>query len=202
MCAGELYLMNHYTPKICVSVPDSIVDPVLRYRFYKNEYSKQYRLIHPDRERLKKRKHYEKNREKNIAYTMDYISKNPEKRKIYRENSRPRNREYTKEYRQKNPEKAKHWKDQRRVRLKGGKCDPKGVEFFLRLVRSKDKIPCYYCKNVISGKEAHIDHIVAVSRNGNHASENLAASCSDCNRKKYNKNISEWKREGQQLLQL
>lgn len=58
---------------------------------------------------------------------------------------------------------------------------------FYDFVRSKERIRCYYCGEWTTGKEAHIDHVIAVSRDGNHASDNLCASCPSCNYKKNDK---------------
>lgn len=73
---------------------------------------------------------------------------------------------------------------------------------FILFVRSKKQLPCYYCGNPVSGKKAHIDHVIAVSKRGNHASQNLCASCPDCNLRKGSKLPSELTFIEQPLLNL
>jgi 5-methylcytosine-specific restriction endonuclease McrA len=89
----------------------------------------------------------------------------------------------------------------RRAKRHNCKTDSTATIFY-NFVRSKKSIPCYYCGKKISGQEAHIDHVIAIAKNGNHASDNLAASCPDCNLRKGKKLPSELTFAPQPLLNL
>lgn len=209
--------MNTYIPNICVSIPNDIVDPIQRVRFYKKEYAKQYYHLNIHKVTITKKKTYINNVETNRKYALEYQKSHPEVRKRNRPKYRQKEIEYAKNWNKNNRERIRkrrleiYKKDSSKVescnhsyRAKKRKVfsDSKGCIQFIKLIRSKDLVRCYYCDSEISGKKAHIDHVVALSKNGNHASENLAASCSKCNLSKHNKLISEWNKPGQQILSL
>lgn len=56
--------------------------------------------------------------------------------------------------------------------------------------------PCFYC-----GKYAKIDadHVIPISRGGQHSIGNLVPSCRSCNTSKNNKTIMEWRKSRQKL---
>ena len=58
----------------------------------------------------------------------------------------------------------------------------------------RDNYTCTYCGK--KGKRLECDHIVPVSRGGDHVDDNLTTSCFDCNRSKNDKLISEWRPHG------
>lgn len=58
--------------------------------------------------------------------------------------------------------------------------------------RKKRRVPCYWCGNKVSGRVAHADHIIPLSRGGPHALSNLVVACSSCNNRKLAKLPSEW----------
>ena len=91
----------------------------------------------------------------------------------------------------------------RAVRI-GSTVRPERINEFMEFVRRKRRIRCYYCREWVPGKEAHIDHVVALQGKtpGPHEVGNLCASCQPCNQSKWNKSISEWKKEGQMVLSL
>lgn len=184
-----------------------------------------------DRFRVRLQQHYQNNKEKIISRASEWYKNNKDKKREYdsirrfthreyyrrigRESAK-RNRAKIREYVRSRPEKAKEYRERwfakhpglqnyygqkRRIRIANLKSDPTAKAFYL-FVRSKDKIPCYYCGRVISGKKAHIDHVIAVTKNGNHASDNLCASCRDCNLRKSSKLPSELHFINQPLLNL
>lgn len=67
-------------------------------------------------------------------------------------------------------------------------------------IRSLKAVRCYYCGKKISGRIAHIDHIIALSRGGAHTASNLCASCPGCNLSKGPRFPSQIK--GQPLLNI
>jgi len=54
--------------------------------------------------------------------------------------------------------------------------------------------PCMMCG---SRKDIQLDHVIPVSRNGNHSIGNLQPLCKPCNTSKANKYMIEWKRHKQ-----
>lgn len=76
------------------------------------------------------------------------------------------------------------------------------ADTFYKYVRSLRTVNCYYCGESVRGKEAHVDHIVAIANGGNHCSSNLAASCPKCNLSKNAKPLTEWSCTSQPLLNL
>lgn len=105
--------------------------------------------------------------------------------------NRDKTRAYERKYMAKNPHIRTAKNNRRRARMLGVATDA-GAEAFIKLVRSKRRIPCYYCGKVISGRDAHIDHIQAVSKDGNHVSSNLCASCEFCNCSKCDRTLDKW----------
>lgn len=120
----------------------------------------------------------------------EYARRNPIKNKAWSLSHPEELKELKNRWAKEHPENAKLGCKRRRARILGCKSDST-AETFYKFVRSKKRIPCYYCGTIISGKKAHIDHIVALSKSGNHASDNLCASCPSCNLKKNDKTISE-----------
>lgn len=90
----------------------------------------------------------------------------------------------------------------RRLRIEATIESESAIADFIKLIRNSKWVYCYYCDKRIPGKKAHIDHIVPLARGGSHSPDNLCASCAPCNQTKSAKLISEWKRQGQQILSL
>jgi len=142
-----------------------------------------------------------KNRVRFRKSKLAYYHRNPERQREWER----QHREQVKASRQKwvkaHPVEASLGAKRRRARLAKCKSDST-AETFYAFVRSKTEIPCYYCGEIISGKEAHIDHVIAITKQGNHASENLCASCQRCNQRKGNKLPSEIQFLAQKFLDL
>lgn len=192
------------------------------------EYSRLYRIKNPHKARERQQRWRNKNREwtnqwhrewrlKNIekirerdkVYWKNAVARNPDKAKAKsRRNSRTYRLKNPKkcnqriaEWGKRNPQKRADYLHRRRARLNGGRIDNTAPAFYA-FVRSKKSIPCYYCGKSISGKSAHIDHVIAISKHGNHASNNLCASCPECNFSKGNRSPSEITTSNQPLLNL
>lgn len=50
---------------------------------------------------------------------------------------------------------------------------------------------CYMCSVILDPNEWHLEHIIPLSRGGEHSYENTAASCKPCNQRKSNKILEE-----------
>jgi len=138
--------------------------------------------------------------------------KNPIKQKLYQKNHLPKRRSryaknpqiclaHNRRWKLKNPAKVKAMHCARRALKKKCKTDNTASKF-ITFVHSLKSVPCYYCGKVIAGKDAHVDHVIALSRLGNHASDNLAASCAECNLKKNDSLPSDITFQPQPLLNL
>jgi 5-methylcytosine-specific restriction endonuclease McrA len=192
-----------------------------KHREKLREYQKQFWLDHKDRrgsenksryhankERYAatRKAHYEANKERILAANKAYHAAHPEVVKRSVENQKRNNPESLRRAKKKysdahQPENVLRAK-LRRARILGASIDTRGVNEFYKFVRSKKTIPCYYCGKVIRGMDVHVDHIVALSKSGNHAVENLCASCPTCNHSKSNKSLKDWDRHDQKFLPL
>lgn len=183
-----------------------------------NERCRQYRRKNPEKSLERVRKWRQNNRDRANQWAREWrnknreilrerykrykeaeIARNPEKvAEMYRKSARryrlrhpDKCRKATAEWGKRNPEKRLEYVHRRRARRLGGSVNNTAPAFYM-FVRSKKKIPCYYCGKIISGKSAHVDHVIALAKSGNHSSENLCASCPPCNQSKHDKSLSEW----------
>lgn len=65
------------------------------------------------------------------------------------------------------------------------------IQNLFREAKSVGMKTCHYC-GLSFFDVAHVDHIIPVSRGGEHKRMNMCLSCGDCNLKKGNKTLSEW----------
>lgn len=94
-------------------------------------------------------------------------------------------------------------RDHKRRALKlGVTTNPKSIRVFIQGVRTSKEVTCYYCERPVSGKTAHIDHVIPLSKGGAHSIDNLCVACPHCNQTKLNKMLKDWVILGQQLLNL
>ena len=113
----------------------------------------------------------EKNRESQRERAVDYRSRNPEKRK---------------EWAQKNPEKQTAIYARRSFQVRGGERFAVSLKELAKMYAGK----CSYC----GSPAAHIDHIIPLSRGGQHRIGNLTPACASCNLSKGSKFLMEWKK--------
>lgn len=73
------------------------------------------------------------------------------------------------------------------------KLPKKTVQFSRRMLYKRDKMTCQYCGAQPGSEELTVDHIVPRSKGGLTTWENCALACTDCNRKKADKLLSECK---------
>jgi len=81
------------------------------------------------------------------------------------------------------------------------RIDPSASAFMDR-IRAMKWVPCYWCGKPVRGKDAHIDHVIALAKGGNHCSSNICASCETCNFSKGAKYPSDWDKHPQMALNL
>lgn len=156
-------------------------------------------------------------REQSRAYTAEYRKRFPEKVKASLVKARAKNREkdlvrtrawrrnnpaWFKRYQEANRGKAVAYAAKRRALQFNGTVRPDLVQAFIQRIRNKKLAACYYCGKRMSGRMAHIDHIVPLSKGGKHCVENLCASCAPCNRSKSAKLPEHFQSGGQLLMPL
>jgi len=151
----------------------------------RREYNRQYWLKNKDRLLARRRKrvleiqaymkeYRNKNREKLIWQGKNWLAKNPGKKA-----------EYDQAYRAKNPEKVaeKALRDvyARRRRIRSAFVERVEAKTVLRNSNGR----CGLCGRPIGkGKKFHIDHIVPLSRGGEHSYANTQAAHISCHRQK------------------
>lgn len=163
-----------------------------QHRDHLNKYGRELYHAKGELNREKKRSRYKENKSAMRSYQVAYI-------KAHYERMRPKALQRYKRFRTNHPEKAGIDRAIRRARKMAARIDSHATAF-IRFVRSRQSIPCYYCGKVTSGKKAHIDHIQALSKSGNHTSDNLCASCPRCNLSKHSRSLAEWMPSNQPLL--
>lgn len=143
------------------------------------------------------RAHYSANPESIKKYTAGWAKDNPDKVRAYKAAWRERNRgkisDYgAKRYAEKKPMYGKH-RGLRRARVRSARIgDADQIMRWEATWRSKKTIRCYWCRRVSKATACHADHIVAISRGGAHAIENLCVSCGPCNWAKNAKSLEAW----------
>jgi len=162
--------------------------------------------------KVESREYYLKNPERIYAHVAKWRKQNPDKCKQYdknwKVNHRPvylagRKRRYNeqaedrrteaKEWRRNNPVMVRiQWKTrQARKRAAEGIHTPSDV----RQILEDQHGLCAYCGVRIFldiKHDAHVDHIIALTRGGSNWPDNLAVTCAECNLSKRNKSLSEW----------
>jgi len=135
------------------------------------------------------KKYAQENPETVKATKKRYLDNNPEKRKASVRNYKLRNSETIKEkskvYYQNNKEMYFFWASKRRERIRSPyKITSKEI------IRLRNR-SCFYCG---SKNEIHIDHVLPVSRGGQHRIGNLVPACKACNSSKGSKFLMEWRK--------
>ena len=136
-----------------------------------------------------KREYAQKNKEKLKLYQREWRKKNQDKSAEYNKRAREKNPESSRashrKYSQNNPEYIRYKSAKRRALAKNN-----GVFFISRAELKKlYLLPCFYCQ----GKAAHLEHVVPLSRGGQHSIGNLVPACASCNLQKNDRFITEWK---------
>lgn len=164
------------------------------------ERNKHWREDNPDKDRQAARRRHEANPDYNRERQRQWRQENPEKYaaiiKRWRDRHREHYREYDREYRGENREKIREQQAKARAENRqrfrayntnrramqlaaGGTYSASDIE---RLYAEQDGL-CRWCSEPLTdGYE--IDHVIPLSRGGSNSPENLAVTCSSCNRRK------------------
>lgn len=151
--------------------------------------TKQWRIDNADTLQQKKQEWYKANKlEKKLKdkqYSLANPNVNKEATRRYRANNPERAAAAGKAWRQRNKEWARAKAHKRRVKLQAS-------QFIVTIEETKKfyTLPCFYCGD----KAEHIDHVIPISRGGQHKIGNLVAACKSCNLSKGSKFFTEWQK--------
>lgn len=152
-------------------------------------YNKQYRIKNADKLRKQAKSWRESNKEAKAISDKRWAQENKDKVRLaskrYRANNPEKAAANVARYVSKNPQVAINIRTRRRARIKGNKIY-KVTAKDLRKIMLKN---CAYCGSA----SAHLDHVIPISRGGQHRVGNLIASCAKCNQSKSAMLVSEWK---------
>jgi len=167
-----------------------------------NVQTKKWREKNPEKARAIAAKSHKKHRKEKIERATEY-------RKTHRELIRIQQRKYVKNNKEKvleskrkwnlaHPELAKayHLANQRLREARKKKVtigNREEIKRFYIYVHTSPYIECTYCKEPVPKGKRQVDHIIPLSRNGEHSLLNLAPSCMTCNLKKFNKTADEFR---------
>jgi 5-methylcytosine-specific restriction endonuclease McrA len=167
-----------------------------------------YRHRHPERIRASTKSYRLKN---GNLHQKNWAKRNRDRIRARRQSQREKWVNYNREWRDKNRSKINALRrafrinnveicrtrevikaSKRRAIKKKAELNPASIKQFIVGVRSMQAVACFWCKDKIAGKDCHIDHIIALSRGGKHAVENLCVSCEPCNLSKGPKSLQDW----------
>lgn len=145
--------------------------------------SMESRKAHPEW----RKRYYLKYRDKILKSQRANYPKNKEKYRVSR-----------KIYARKNPHISTLGSLRRRARELGTNEVKRGVAIFVKALRSKRTVRCYYCKTFVSGRKAHVEHVIPLAKGGTHNAENLCAACPKCNLTKSTRILGDWQPDSTQ----
>ncbi len=144
--------------------------------------TREWRVANPERRREQARKESSRFRERNPelhqARVADWRARNKEHQAAYR-----------RAYREANPERARQWVRDRWARLHDAETCMFSLREWNRLIE-RYRGRCAYCDG--PGPLTQ-EHVIPLSRGGRHAIGNLLPVCSQCNCKKNNRLLVEWR---------
>jgi 5-methylcytosine-specific restriction endonuclease McrA len=140
-------------------------------------------------------------RKKNLAYDLNrqaiYRAANRERERLraiaYRSGNPEKSRATTKKYASANPDVGRIRCQRRRAKIAGSLvADGAAILSWEKSWKGKHRVRCFWCQQRFKPADCQSDHIVPLSKGGEHRVENLAISCGRCNHKKYNHDIVVW----------
>jgi 5-methylcytosine-specific restriction endonuclease McrA len=136
------------------------------------------RVTHGDKIRAYYREYQQKNREKRRAYEVARYPKN-----------RDKNRERTARWHAENPEKSAALRARRRAWVAGAAIKDFTAEQW-QTCKEYFQGHCAYCGKPFDALTQ--DHVVPLSRGGNHTAANIVPACQSCNSRKNDRTLMEY----------
>lgn len=126
-------------------------------------------------------------------YQKKYRERNKEYLKKLKQAWRDNNPEYGIQWRQNNPHSVFNSHSLHKLQTTSVYI-PITLEEYNELFKSTDN-KCFYCKEDLNktNKRKTLDHVIPLSRGGDHTIENLVPACISCNCRKGFKTLEEWK---------
>jgi 5-methylcytosine-specific restriction protein A len=125
-----------------------------------------------------------------VAFRASQLEKN----KQWREQNSDHRAAYKKAYRKANRDKSLMYCARRRA-LKSATPARNDLTGIYKLCVSSCRLRCYWCKGWAKKGERQVDHIVPLSKGGQHALENLCIACRVCNQQKSDRLPEEYSRQ-------
>ncbi len=166
-----------------------------------------------DCHKIHRRQHYKKNKDRASQQAREWREKYPERHKANRKRYYVEHREeekaaqiavyveakkdpgfaqrccdQVKEWRRKHPETAKAIALRSRAKRRGAEVVER---VYRKKVHRRDHGHCHLCDKPVVFKEMHLDHVVPLSRGGEHSYANVKAAHATCNLVKGSKLLSE-----------
>lgn len=184
------------------------IDRASRKKHWAKRYAelKEWRKKNPERRRAEHARYRAKHKQKikewqRQHYLKPHIrSRILEKTKLYWSQRPERRREICRKWCRSHRADGLARSKARRALKKKATVNKAGILQFVRSVKSKKWVTCYYCQSLTPAFGCHFDHIVPLAEGGPHAVENLCVSCPTCNMKKSDYLLINWKKPGQQIL--
>ena len=159
-------------------------------------YDAAYHIANRERIVERKRKHYAANRERLLAKSKESNAARHEEKIYYDREYLATHKEQVREtkraYRKANPLERAAYEAVRRAKKAGASIrDRAGIKEIYRKAREQDVLRCYLCGELVPMGERHVDHVVPLSKGGEHRPSNLAVACAGCNLKKHDKHPAE-----------
>lgn len=142
---------------------------------------------HEERKR-RQREYYAQNPEKFLKYRAKHYHKSS-KSLEWRIQNAHKNRSYQRLYRERN--KVKLRDDQRTYRIARHLGHPV-IHIPLQSLLDRDGHGCYICHEHLTPDVGVMDHLIPLSRGGDHVPENVKAACTRCNNHKGDKTLTEY----------
>jgi 5-methylcytosine-specific restriction endonuclease McrA len=178
-------------------------------------YMSAWAKAHPEQTRARYARWHSQNRERRMEYYAQYnathlaerrdyarkrhAQESPELKAYLNVSRRDYFRRYEREHRQKRSEQSRRWQQlnpdkhaEKQSRRRAWKANAPIIERIDRnAIIERDKWMCYLCGVVCTRKNVTLDHIVPLSRGGNHTADNLRVACRSCNSSKGPKFLTE-----------
>lgn len=133
--------------------------------------SSEYRRLNPEKKRAQDKRYAAENSEKiRIARNARYAA-NPQGQAV-------RGKRYVKNH----PEVPRRAASKyRAMKLKATVGDTNLITEWEATWKSKKTVSCYWCRKRVKTSRVHVDHVVPLSKGGEHSVDNLCVSCERCN---------------------